>query len=149
MLGTINPVDEIVAPAPAPPARASLVDGAQAVPQMPVDVGAIGADFYVWTGHKAYGPTGIGVLHGRRELLEAMPPFLGGGDMICSVDFHDSTLERAARGSSRPARRRSPRRSAWAPRSSACRRSAWSQVRAHERELTAYALDRLSRSSRA
>ena len=56
-----------------------LVDGSQAVPQMPVDVGALGADFYAWTGHKAYGPTGVGVLHGRRELLEAMPPFLGGG----------------------------------------------------------------------
>ena len=72
------------------PARSSLVDGSQAVPQMPVDVGAIGADFYAWTGHKAYGPTGVGVLHGRRELLEAMPPFLGGGDMISSVDFHES-----------------------------------------------------------
>jgi cysteine desulfurase/selenocysteine lyase len=53
---------------------------------MPVDVAALGADFYVWTGHKALGPTGIGVLHGRRELLEAMPPFLTGGDMIATVD---------------------------------------------------------------
>ena len=59
-----------------------LVDGAQAAPHLPVDVGALGADFYAWTAHKAYGPTGIGVLHGRRELLEAMPPFLGGGHMI-------------------------------------------------------------------
>ena len=54
---------------------------------MPVDVAAIGADFYAWTGHKALGPTGIGVLHGRRELLDAMEPFLTGGDMIASVDF--------------------------------------------------------------
>ncbi len=68
-----------------------LVDGAQAVPHLPVDVAAIGADFYGFTGHKVYGPTGIGVLHGRRELLEAMPPFLSGGDMIGSVDFESST----------------------------------------------------------
>jgi cysteine desulfurase/selenocysteine lyase len=76
VLGTINPVDELVARARAAGA-ASLLDGSQAVPQLPVDVGAIGADFYVWTAHKAYGPTGLGVLHGRREVLEAMPPFLG------------------------------------------------------------------------
>ena len=56
-----------------------------------MDVAAIGADFYAWTGHKAYGPTGVGILHGRRELLEAMPPFLGGGDMIKTVDFERST----------------------------------------------------------
>ena len=68
-----------------------LVDGAQAAPHMPLDVGALGADFYAWTGHKAYGPTGIGVLHGRRELLEAMPPFLGGGHMIAKVDDFEST----------------------------------------------------------
>ena len=61
------------------------------MPQIPVDVAAVGADFYAWTGHKAYGPTGIGVLHGRREILEAMPPFLGGGDMIKSVGFESST----------------------------------------------------------
>jgi cysteine desulfurase/selenocysteine lyase len=70
---------------------ATLIDGAQAVPQMPVNVAEIGADFYGWTGHKALGPTGIGVLHGRRELLEAMPPFLTGGDMIASVDFDSAT----------------------------------------------------------
>jgi cysteine desulfurase/selenocysteine lyase len=58
---------------------------------MPVDIGAVGADFYAWTGHKALGPTGIGVLHGRRELLEEMPPFLTGGDMIASVDFQSAT----------------------------------------------------------
>ena len=63
---------------------------------MPVDVEAIGADFYAWTGHKALGPTGIGVLHGRAELLEAMEPFLTGGDMIASVDFQTADLERAA-----------------------------------------------------
>jgi cysteine desulfurase/selenocysteine lyase len=89
VLGTINPVEEIAARARAAGA-VSVLDGSQAVPQLPVDVGAIGADFYAWTAHKAYGPTGIGILHGRREVLEAMPPFLGGGDMISSVDFHES-----------------------------------------------------------
>jgi cysteine desulfurase/selenocysteine lyase len=90
VLGTINPVAEMLLRIRAAGA-VSLVDGAQAVPHMPVDVGALGADFYAWTGHKAVGPTGIGVLHGRRELLEAMPPFLTGGDMIASVDFDGAT----------------------------------------------------------
>jgi cysteine desulfurase/selenocysteine lyase len=90
VLGTRNPVREIVARAHAAGAVA-VVDGAQAVPHMAVDVKAIGADFYGFTGHKAYGPTGVGVLYGRRELLEAMPPFLAGGDMISSVDFESST----------------------------------------------------------
>ena len=74
-----------------PPARVVLVDGAQAVPHLPVDVAELDADFYAWTGHKAYGPTGIGVLHGRRELLETMPPFLGGGHMIARVGDFEST----------------------------------------------------------
>jgi cysteine desulfurase/selenocysteine lyase len=90
VLGTINPVGELVARAHAAGAVV-VVDGAQAAPQIPVDVGELGADFYAWTGHKAYGPTGIGVLHGRRELLEAMPPFLGGGHMIAKVNDFDST----------------------------------------------------------
>ncbi|HEX4465620.1 MAG TPA: aminotransferase class V-fold PLP-dependent enzyme, partial [Solirubrobacteraceae bacterium] len=86
VLGTINPVAEMTERIRAAGA-VSVVDGAQAVPQMPVDVGALGADFYGWTGHKAVGPTGIGVLHGREQLLDAMEPFLTGGDMIASVDF--------------------------------------------------------------
>ncbi len=90
VLGTINPVGEIVARARTAGA-ATLIDGAQAVPQMAVDVRATGADFYAWTGHKAYGPTGVGVLHGRRELLDAMPPFLGGGSMIKIVRREAST----------------------------------------------------------
>ena len=90
VLGTILPVAEICARARAAGA-VSLVDGAQAVPHMAVDVEAIGADFYAWTGHKALGPTGIGVLHGRRELLESMEPFMTGGDMIASVDFQGAT----------------------------------------------------------
>jgi cysteine desulfurase/selenocysteine lyase len=90
VLGTINPVTEIAARVRAAGA-VSVIDGAQAVPQLPVDVEQIGADFYAWTGHKALGPTGIGVLHGRAELLEAMEPFLTGGDMIASVDFQETT----------------------------------------------------------
>ena len=70
---------------------AVLIDGSQAAYHMPIDVAALGADFYVFTGHKLYGPTGIGVLHGREAVLEAMPPFLGGGDMIRSVTFEGST----------------------------------------------------------
>jgi cysteine desulfurase/selenocysteine lyase len=90
VLGTINPVEDIVRRAHAAGATV-LIDGSQAVPQIPVDLRAIDADFYAWTGHKAYGPTGIGVLHGRRELLEAMPPFIGGGHMIRTVGLTEST----------------------------------------------------------
>jgi cysteine desulfurase / selenocysteine lyase len=90
VLGTINPVAEMTARIRAAGA-VSLIDGAQAVPQLPVDVERIGADFYAWTGHKALGPTGIGVLHGREDLLEQMQPFLTGGDMIASVDFQETT----------------------------------------------------------
>jgi cysteine desulfurase/selenocysteine lyase len=86
--GTISPVAEIVRRAHAAGAIV-VVDGSQAVPQMPVDLGAIDADFYAWTGHKLYGPTGVGVLHGRRELLDEMPPFLGGGHMIASVSVEE------------------------------------------------------------
>jgi cysteine desulfurase/selenocysteine lyase len=90
VLGTINPVASIVRRAHDAGAVV-VIDGTQAVPQMPVDLKEIDADFYAWTGHKAYGPTGIGVLHGRRELLEAMPPFIGGGHMIKAVGEKMST----------------------------------------------------------
>jgi cysteine desulfurase/selenocysteine lyase len=90
VLGTILPVAEMTARVRAAGAT-SLVDGAQAVPHMPVNTAALGADFYAWTGHKALGPTGIGVLHGRTEILEQMEPFLTGGDMIASVDFDGAT----------------------------------------------------------
>ncbi len=90
VLSTINPIEEIALRAHRAGAIL-VVDGAQAVPHLPVDVGALGADFYAWTGHKAYGPTGIGVLHGRMELLEAMPPWLGGGHMIKRVGRDEST----------------------------------------------------------
>ncbi len=90
VLGTINPIEEIARRAHAAGAIV-VVDGSQAVPHLPVDVAALGADFYAWTGHKAYGPTGIGVLHGRRELLAVTEPLLGGGHMISKVNDFDST----------------------------------------------------------
>ena len=90
MLGTINPVAEIARRAHEVGALV-LVDAAQAVPQMPVDVQAAGADFVAFTGHKVIGPTGIGVLWGRSELLEQLPPFLGGGEMIETVTMERST----------------------------------------------------------
>jgi cysteine desulfurase/selenocysteine lyase len=141
VLGTINPVEEIARRARAAGAI-SVIDGAQAVPQLPVDVGAIGADFYVWTGHKAYGPTGIGVLHGRRELLDEMPPLVGGGHMIKKVEADSSTWTdlpwKFEAGTS-----------AVAEAIGLGAAVDWIQaigmdaVRAHERDLTAYALERL------
>ena len=88
-LGTINPVREMVEKAHAAGALV-LLDGAQAVPHVPVDVQAIGADFYAFSGHKMLGPTGSGALWARRELLEAMPPFMAGGDMIREVHLRRS-----------------------------------------------------------
>lgn len=90
VLGTYTPVERLAAFAHAQGARV-LFDGAQAVVHRAVDVRAIDADFYVFSGHKLYGPSGIGVLYGKRELLEAMPPFLGGGDMIRTVTYEKST----------------------------------------------------------
>jgi cysteine desulfurase/selenocysteine lyase len=91
MLGTINPVRELTEMAHAAGALV-LIDGAQAVPHLPVDVQEIGADFYVFSGHKMLGPTGSGALWARRELLEAMPPFLAGGDMIREVHLRRSAF---------------------------------------------------------
>ena len=90
VLGTITPVREIIDLAHSAGAKV-LLDGSQAVMHLPVDMRDLGVDFYVFTGHKIYGPTGIGVLYGKEELLDAMPPFLGGGDMISSVTFEKST----------------------------------------------------------
>jgi cysteine desulfurase / selenocysteine lyase len=89
-LGTVNPVREIAARAKAVGAVV-VVDGAQSAPHLPVRVHELGCDFYAFSGHKMCGPTGIGGLWGRRELLEAMPPFLGGGDMIDTVELERST----------------------------------------------------------
>ena len=89
-LGTVNPVGEIVALAHAKGIPV-LIDGAQATPHMAVDVQALDCDFFVFSGHKMYGPTGIGVAYGKRALLEKMPPYQGGGDMIASVTFEKTT----------------------------------------------------------
>ncbi len=141
VLGTINPVAEIVERAHAA-GSVALIDGAQAVPQISVDFASLGADFYAWTGHKAYGPTGVGVLHGRRELLEQMPPFMGGGGMISTVTRDGAT---------------------WAPIPAKFEAGTppiaeavglgvamdflsglgMESVRSHERDLTAYMLERL------
>jgi len=89
-LGTVNPVRKIVQLAHAHDVPV-LVDGAQAVPHLPVDVQALGCDFYAFSGHKVYGPTGIGVLYGKEEILAEMAPYQGGGDMISSVTFEKTT----------------------------------------------------------
>jgi cysteine desulfurase / selenocysteine lyase len=143
VLGTINPVAEIAARVRAAGAI-SVIDGAQAVPQMPVDVEAIGADFYGWTGHKALGPTGIGVLHARADVLETMEPFLTGGDMIASVDFQSVTWNeipyRFEAGTP-------PIAEAVALGAAVeyLRGLGMERVREHERALTAYLLDSLAR----
>ena len=93
VLGTYTSAGRIVALAHEYGAKV-LLDGSQAIVHRKIDVQALDVDFYVWTGHKLYGPTGIGVLYGKRELLEAMPPFMGGGDMISSVTLERSTWAR-------------------------------------------------------
>jgi cysteine desulfurase/selenocysteine lyase len=138
VLSTINPLEEIVRRAHDAGAVV-VVDGSQAVPHMPVDVSV--ADFYAWTGHKAYGPTGIGVLHGRRELLEAMPPWLGGGHMIKRVGRDESTyLEPPARfeaGTSNIAEGIGLGAAV-----DFLGEIGMDEVRAHGREIAAYALER-------
>jgi cysteine desulfurase / selenocysteine lyase len=92
-LGTVNPLKEIIRLAHAKNIPV-LVDGAQAVPRLPVNVQELDCDFYVFSGHKTYGPTGIGILYGKQALLEAMPPYQGGGDMISSVTFEKTTYNK-------------------------------------------------------
>jgi cysteine desulfurase/selenocysteine lyase len=140
-VGTINPLGEIVRRAHDAGAIV-VVDGAQAVPQIPVDLGALGADFYGWTGHKAYGPTGIGILHGNAELLAAMPPFITGGHMIASVSAEET------RWAQSPAKFEAGTSNiAEAIGLGAAvdflQGIGMEHVRAHERELVAYALERL------
>jgi cysteine desulfurase/selenocysteine lyase len=142
VLGTINPVAEITRRAHEAGAVV-IIDGAQAVPQLPVDLRAIDADFYAWTGHKVYGPTGIGILHGRRELLEAMPPFMGGGHMIKTVGDTESTWTdlpwKFEAGTSQIAEAIGLGAAVdWV------QALGIDQIRAHERALTADALERLA-----
>jgi cysteine desulfurase/selenocysteine lyase len=141
VLGTLNPVAEIAARASAAGAL-TLVDGSQAVPQLPVDIASIGCDFYAWTGHKALGPTGIGILHGRRDLLQGMRPFLGGGHMISTVGEQESTwneLPWKFEAGTSPIAEAVGLDAAIAY----LRGIGMDTVRAHESELTAYALERL------
>lgn len=142
VLGTITPVAEIAGRAHEAGAHV-LVDGTQAVPQLPVDVAAVGADFYVWTGHKAYGPTGVGVLHAAYDTLAAMPPFLGGGHMISRVEREGSTYaEPPARfeaGTSNIAEVIGLGAAV-----DFLSGLGMDVVRAHERDVTAYALERLA-----
>ncbi len=141
VLGTIVPVAEMTARIRAAGAT-SLVDGAQAVPHMPVDLSALGADFYAWTGHKALGPTGIGVLHASAEILDEMQPFLTGGDMIASVDFDSATWNELPYKfeAGTPPIAEAVGLGVAVDYLSAL---GMEQVRAHERELTGYMLDRL------
>ncbi|HTA96132.1 MAG TPA: SufS family cysteine desulfurase [Solirubrobacteraceae bacterium] len=141
VLGTIVPVAEMTARIRAAGAT-SLVDGAQAVPHMPVDLNSLGADFYAWTGHKALGPTGIGVLHGRAEILNEMQPFLTGGDMIASVDFDGATWNELPYKfeAGTPPIAEAVGLGAAVDYLTAL---GMEQVRAHERELTGYLLARL------
>ena len=142
VLGTINPVAEIVARARAAGA-VSVIDGTQAVPQLPVDLAAIDADFYAWTGHKAYGPTGVGVLHGKHEALIELDPLLGGGHMISRVTRTKSKWGEV------PAKFEA----GTSPIAEAIGLGAavdWisavgiESIRAHELEITAYALEQLA-----
>lgn len=91
VLGTVNPVKDMIATAHAHGVPV-LVDGAQSIPHMPVDVQALDADFYVFSGHKVYGPTGVGVLYGKEEWLDKLPPYQGGGEMIQHVSFERTTF---------------------------------------------------------
>lgn len=91
VLGTVNPVKDMIATAHAHGVP-MLVDGAQSIPHMPVDVQALDADFYVFSGHKVYGPTGVGVLYGKEEWLDKLPPYQGGGEMIQHVSFERTTF---------------------------------------------------------
>jgi len=92
-LGTLNPIEEIIALAHKKGAKV-FIDGAQSAPHLLVDVQALDADFFAFSGHKAFGPTGIGILYGKRELLEMMPPYQGGGDMIETVTFEKTTFQK-------------------------------------------------------
>ncbi len=141
-LGTILPLQKVIPRAHAAGAVV-LVDGAQGAPHMPVDVKALDADFYTFSGHKMLGPTGIGVLYGKRALLEAMPPFFSGGDMIRKVEYGHTTFadppRRFEAGTSNIADA-----IAFGVAVEYLERVGMEWVRRHERRLTGYALGRLA-----
>jgi cysteine desulfurase/selenocysteine lyase len=140
-LGTINPVERIAAEARRHGVML-LIDGAQGAPHLPVDVQAIGADFYAFSSHKMLGPTGVGVLYGRRELLEEMEPFLGGGEMIRKVTWEGATWNdlpwKFEAGTPNIADV-----IAFGAAIDYLQALGMDNVRQHEAEITAYALDRL------
>ncbi|MDQ7820698.1 MAG: cysteine desulfurase [Armatimonadota bacterium] len=142
VLGTINPIREIAARARAVGARV-LVDGAQAAPHMPVNVAELGVDFYALSAHKMCGPTGAGALWARYELLESMPPFHGGGEMILLVQLEKSTFKdpphKFEAGTPNIADC-----IVWAEAIDYLQRIGMEAIREHERRLVAYALDRLA-----
>jgi cysteine desulfurase/selenocysteine lyase len=142
VLGTVNPVKEIICRAHAAGAVV-LVDAAQSVPHMPVDVQDLDCDFLAFSGHKMCGPTGIGVLYGKEALLEAMPPFLGGGDMIRKVEWESATWNRLPWKfeAGTPAFVEGIGLGAAVDYLTGIGMEA---IAAHERELTAYAMERLS-----
>jgi cysteine desulfurase / selenocysteine lyase len=142
VVGTVNPIADIAARAHAAGAVV-VVDGAQAVPQMAVDVAALDADFYAWTGHKAYGPTGVGVLHGRRALLDAMPPFLGGGHMISNVTV-DEIRWAEVPGKFEAGTSNIAEAIGLGAAVDFLSEIGMDAVRGHERDLTGYALERLA-----
>ncbi len=158
VLGTVNPVKEMAAIAHAHGAKV-LVDGAQSVPHRRVDVQDIGCDFLTFSGHKIYGPTGIGVLYGREELLEKMPPYQGGGEMIARVSFEKTTYERLPFkfeagtpdfvGSHALAVAldyvRGIGQDIIAAHEADLTRYAMEQIHAHEQEITRYAMEQMSR----
>ena len=141
-IGTINPVKDIIRLAHNEGAVA-LIDGCQAAPHFRIDMQDLDADFYVFSAHKTYGPTGIGVLYGRRALLEAMPPWQGGGDMISTVTFEKTTYNdlphKFEAGTPHIAGG-----IALAPALEYLTRLGWDAIEAHEKALTDYALERLS-----
>ena len=142
-LGTIAPLEHIIPAAHAAGARV-LVDGAQGAPNLPVDVQALDVDFYALSGHKMCGPTGIGALYGKREILEAMPPFLAGGDMIRKVEYARATFNdlpwKFEAGTSNVAGA-----IALGAAIDYLSKIGMQWVREHERELMRYAFDRLQR----
>ncbi len=140
-LGTVNPLDEIVRRAHAKGVPV-LVDGAQGIPHRGIDVAASGADFYAFSAHKMYGPTGIGVLWGRRELLEELPPWQGGGDMILSVTF-EKTVYNALPYKFEAGTPAIAEAVGLGAAVEYLEQAGLAEVAAHERDLLAYALERL------
>jgi len=141
-IGTITPIRQIIDAAHDAGAKV-LIDGSQAAPHMPIDMQDIGADFYVFTGHKVFAPTGIGVLYGKPELLDAMPPFLGGGDMINRVTFEKTTF---AKGHSKFEAGTPPIVQAIGLGAAIdyVNNIGFDKIMAHERSLLAYATEQLS-----